>query len=308
MTDGQFPDEQGEDGSFQRQDDEFRSNVSPEDIAAGRYHLYVCKACPWAHRAWIVLRLMGLEDAVGVSFVDPIRTDEEGWRFTEGDGHGPDEAEGFKFLSEAYQKTNPNFKGRVTVPVLWDRQEKKIVNNSEDDICRMWTGAFKSLAKHPVDLFPAKLEAEQNFYSELIYETVNNGVYKAGFATSQSAYKEAVVELFKTLELMEARLAENGPYLLGDQMTEADLRLFCTLIRFDAVYHGHFKCNLKRVIDYPALQAHTERIYHHPGIAETVNFDHIKRHYYVTHDDINPTRIVPVGPETIIRPFQETGK
>jgi len=295
----QFPDEQGEGGSFQRQDDEFRNIITTPE--PGRYHLYVCKACPWAHRSWIVLRLMGLEHAVSLSFADPIRTDAEGWRFTEGKGHGPDAAEGFQFLSEAYRKTDPEFKGRITVPVLWDKREKCIINNSEDDICRMWVEVFPPLAKHPVDLFPKNLKSEQEFYSELIYETVNNGVYKAGFATSQSAYESAVIELFKTLELLEARLAENGPYLLGDQIVETDWRFFCTLIRFDAVYHGHFKCNRKRIMEYPHLQAYMERLYHQSGIAETVNMDHIKRHYYVTHDDINPTQIVPVGPDVIIR-------
>ncbi|MEM6884361.1 MAG: glutathione S-transferase C-terminal domain-containing protein [Verrucomicrobiota bacterium] len=294
----QFPHEQAKDGSFNRQEDEFREVLS--EATGGRYHLYVCKACPWAHRSWIVLRLMGLDDAVSVSFTDPIRNEEEGWRFTEGEGHGPDEAEGFRFLSEAYLKTNPDFKGRITVPVLWDKQGKRIINNSEDDICRMWTKAFLPLAQHPVDLFPTRLKDEQNFYSDLIYETVNNGVYKAGFATSQAAYESAVTELFKTLELMEARLRENGPYLLGDEIVETDWRFFCTLIRFDAVYHGHFKCNLKRIMEMPHLQAYMEKLYHQPGIAETVNMDHIKRHYYVTHDDINPTRIVPAGPQVII--------
>ncbi|MEM6601311.1 MAG: glutathione S-transferase C-terminal domain-containing protein [Verrucomicrobiota bacterium] len=295
----QFPDEHAADGSFKRQADEFREIL--KTATTGRYHLYVCKACPWAHRSWITLRLMGLEDAVSVSFTDPIRTDEEGWRFTEGDGHGPDEAEGFRFLAEAYLKTNPDFKGRITVPVLWDKRDKRIINNSEDDICRMWTEVFLPLAQHPVDLFPSRLKDEQNFYSDLIYETVNNGVYKAGFATSQAAYESAVTELFKTLELMEARLRENGPYLLGDEIVETDWRFFCTLIRFDAVYHGHFKCNLKRIMEMPHLQAYMEKLYHQPGIAETVNLDHIKRHYYVTHDDINPTRVVPAGPQVIIR-------
>ncbi len=295
----QFPDEQAVDGSFERQEDEFRNTISTPE--SGRYHLYVCKACPWAHRSWIVLRLMGLESVVSVSFVDPIRTDEEGWRFTEGEGHGLDVVEGFQFLSEAYQKTNPDFKGRITVPVLWDKIEKRIINNSEDDICRMWVEVFKPLAEHPVDLFPDKLQSEQDFFSDLIYETVNNGVYQAGFATTQSAYESAVTECFKTLELLEARLAENGPYLFGDRIVETDWRLFCTLIRFDAVYHGHFKCNLKRIIDFPALQAYMEKLSHQPGIAETVNFDHIKRHYYVTHNDINPTQIVPLGPAVVIR-------
>lgn len=303
-TMAQFPDESSDDGSFQRQDDEFRDWVKQDSRhppAIGRFHLYVCKACPWAHRAWLTMRLMGLEDVIGVSFADPIRTDETGWAFRPGDGHGPDEAEGFQYLSEAYLLTNPHFNGRVTVPVLWDRVTRRIVNNSEDDICRMWAGAFRPMAKHPVDLFPADISESQDKLSELIYETVNNGVYSAGFADTQNAYEKAVKPLFATLDELEARLATSGPYLFGERIVETDWRLFCTLIRFDAVYHGHFKCNLRRIIDYPNLQAYMERLYRQPGIGETVNFDHIKRHYYVTHDDINPTQIVPLGPTTIIR-------
>lgn len=290
----QFPDEQSEDGAFERQADEFRDWLEAPE--AGRYHLYVCKACPWAHRAWLTRNLMGLDEAVSVNFVDPIR-DEKGWAFREGDGHGLDDVEGFKFLSEAYRKTDPDFKGRVTVPVLWDKQEKRIVNNSEDDICEMWAGVFKPLAKHPVDLFPEALKTEQAALSREIYENVNNGVYEAGFASSQEAYEGAFKKLFDALDQLEARLAAHGPYLFGDRVVESDYRLFCTLVRFDAVYFGHFKCNQKRIVDYPALQAYLERIYHSPGVAETVNLDHIKRHYYYSHDDINPSRIVPVGPE-----------
>jgi len=293
--DGQFPEEQGEGGSFERQEDAFRDWVKEPE--PGRYHLYICKACPWAHRAWIVLRLMGLEKVVGLSVADPIRTEEEGWAFRAGDGHGPDQAEGFRFLKEAYTASEPAFRGRVTVPVLWDRKEKRIINNSEDDICRMWAGAFRPRAEHPVDLFPEDLKGDQDGLSEFIYERINNGVYRAGFATRQEAYDEAVVALFGALERLEDRLAAGGPYLFGERMVETDWRLFCTLVRFDAVYHGHFKCNWKRVADYPNLQAHLERLYRYPGIAETVNMDHIKRHYYVTHDDINPMQIVPSGPE-----------
>ncbi|GHB90191.1 glutathione S-transferase family protein [Cerasicoccus arenae] len=300
----QFPDEAGQDGSFQRQPDEFREWVKTEGEFTpepNRYQLYICKACPWAHRSWIVLRLMGLEHVVGVSVADPIRTDDTGWAFREGDGHGPDLAEGFHFLSEAYRATAPNFSGRVTVPVLWDKQTRRIVNNSEDDICRMWATVFEPLAKHPVDLFPEAIAEEQNALSDLVYEHINNGVYRAGFADKQSAYDQAVTKLFVVLDQLEARLAHGGPYLFGEQTVETDWRLFCTLIRFDAVYHGHFKCNLRRIIDYPHLQDYLERLYRLPSIAETVNFDHIKRHYYVTHDDINPTQIVPLGPKVVIR-------
>lgn len=290
----QFPKEEGTDGSFERQPDEFRD--WPESPEADRYHLYVCKACPWAHRAWLTLRLMGLQDAVSVNFVDPVR-DDRGWAFREGDGHGPDEVEGFQFLSEAYFTTNPDFEGRFTVPVLWDKREKRIVNNSEDDICRMWAGVFRPLAKHPVDLFPEDISDEQEELSAFIYDAINNGVYETGFASSQSAYETGYRKLFAALEKIEKRLAgSGGPCLFGERLVETDYRFFCTLVRFDAVYYGHFKCNKRPIKDYPALQAYLERIYNQPGVAETVNFDHIKRHYYYTHDDINPTRIVPVGP------------
>ena len=290
----QFPDEQSEDGAFERQEDSFRDKV--EKPEAGRYHLYISKACPWAHRTWIVLRLMGLEKVVSVNFADPIR-DERGWAFREGDGHGLDNVEGFRFLSEAYEKTHPDYSGRVTVPVLWDKQEKQIVNNSEDDICRIWAESFEPLAEHPVDLFPDDIREEQEALSEKIYAKVNNGVYQAGFAGKQEPYEEAFHALFDTLEELEDRLSDEGPFLFGDRAVETDWRMFCTLIRFDPVYHGHFKCNKRRITEYPALQAYLERLYFQPGIAETVNFDHIKRHYYVTHDDINPTQIVPEGPE-----------
>jgi putative glutathione S-transferase len=207
-----------------------------------------------------------------------------------------DKIEGFAYLSEAYLATDPNFTGRITVPVLWDKKEKRIVNNSEDDICQMWAGVFKPLAKHPVDLFPEDLKAVQDELSQQIYEDVNNGVYEAGFASSQAAYEDAFGKLFDRLDRLEAHLAENAPYLFGERIVETDYRLFCTLVRFDVVYFGHFKCNKNRIEDYPHLQGYLERIYRLPSIAETVNFDNIKRHYYYTHDDINPTRIVPVGP------------
>ena len=292
----QFPDEEGADGSFQRQDDEFRSWV--ETPEAGRYHLYVCKACPWAHRAWLTRNLMGLDEVVTVNFLDPIRDDETGWAFREGEGHGLDDIEGFSYLSEAYLKTYPSFKGRITVPVLWDKQEKKIINNSEDDIIQMWAGVFKPLAKHPVDLFPEDIQSEQDALSLEIYDNINNGVYAAGFASSQGAYEEGYDKLFAGLDRMEARLATSGgPFLFGDRIVESDYRLFCTLVRFDAVYFGHFKCNKKQIKDYPALQAFLEAVYNSDRVKETVNFDHIKRHYYFTHDDINPTQVVPVGPD-----------
>jgi putative glutathione S-transferase len=294
---GQFPDEQDEDGSFQRQEDEFRSWVSRDLSAefpavAGRYHLYVSLACPWASRAVIVRLLKKLENAIGLTVVDPIR-DERGWAFRDGPGYSRDPVSGYSFLSEAYTATKPGFTGRVTVPVLWDKQTRRIVNNSEDDICRMFNDAFESPGM--VDLFPADIAGEQARLSEFIYERVNNGVYRAGFSTTQASYDEAFRILFAALDELEARL-QSRRYLFGTRIVETDWRLFCTLVRFDAVYHGHFKCNLRRILDYPNLQGYLTDLYQQPGIAETVNFDHIKRHYYYTHDDINPTRIVPLGP------------
>jgi putative glutathione S-transferase len=284
--------EQEDNGEFVRQDDEFRGNIAPEDAQPGRYHLYVSLACPWAHRTLIIRKLLGLEEVISASVVDPIR-DHKGWRFGEGEGFGPDPVNGFTYLSEAYFASNPSFTGRVTVPVLWDKEKKVIVNNSEDDICPIFQRVFAG--SDAPDFFPAHLEKEQAELSEFIYEKVNNGVYRAGFATSQSAYEDAVNVLFEALEVLEFRLGQNR-YLFGDQIVETDWRLFCTLLRFDPVYVGHFKCNLKRISDYPNLSGFLSELYQLPGIAATVNFDHIKRHYYVTHDDINPNQIVPVGP------------
>ncbi len=295
----QFPEEQSTDGEFERQEDTFRAWIStdgstPHPAVAGRYHLYVSLACPWASRTVIVRKLKGLESVVGLTVVDPIR-DESGWAFRTGPGFGPDPVEGFKFLSEAYALSDPDFRGRVTVPVLWDRQLRRIVNNSEDDICRMLNSVFGRLARGDADLFPADIENAHKKLAQMIYEDVNNGVYRAGFATSQSVYERAFRTLFATLADLETRLALRR-YLFGHRIVEADWRLFCTLVRFDAVYHGHFKCNLRRVVDFPHLHGYLLDLYQQPGIAETVNFDHIKRHYYYTHDDINPTRIVPLGP------------
>jgi glutathionyl-hydroquinone reductase len=295
----QFPDEQSASGAFERQEDEFRNWVSadgstPYAAVAGRYHLYVCLACPWASRTLIVRNLKGLEQAISVSIIDPIR-DDRGWAFRDGHGYSHDPINGFDYLSEAYVVTDPNFHGRVTVPVLWDKQTHKIVNNSEDDICRMFNDVFAPLGTGKVDLFPKDIEAEQAKLSAFIYDKVNNGVYKAGFANTQESYEAPCRELFAALDELEARLAPRR-YLFGNRIVETDWRLFCTLVRFDAVYHGHFKCNIRRIVDYPNLQGYLMDLYQQPGIAQTVNFDHIKRHYYYTHDDINPTRIVPIGP------------
>jgi putative glutathione S-transferase len=295
----QFPEEQSADGGFERQEDAFRDWVStdgstPYAVEPDRYHLYVCLACPWASRTLIVRNLKELDRVIGVTMVDPIR-DERGWAFRDGPGYSTDPINGFSFLSEAYTASQPDFKGRVTVPVLWDKRTHRIVNNSEDDICRMFNDTFASLGSGKVDLFPKDIEAEQAKLSAFIYDKVNNGVYKAGFATSQKSYEEACRELFAALDELESRLGERR-YLFGNRIVETDWRLFCTLVRFDAVYHGHFKCNVRRIIDYPNLQGYLLDLYQQPGIAKTVNFDHIKRHYYFTHDDINPTRIVPIGP------------
>ncbi|HSI84833.1 MAG: glutathione S-transferase family protein [Candidatus Methylacidiphilales bacterium] len=299
----QFPDEEAPDGAFERQEDAFRQLVTtdgstPFALAAGRYHLYVCLACPWASRTLIVRNLLGLQDVIGVTVVDPIR-DDKGWAFRDGPGYTRDPINGFEYLSEAYAASDPGFHGRVTVPVLWDKELHRIVNNNEDDICRMFSDVFAPLATGndvKPDLFPADIAKDQKKLSEFIYETVNNGVYQTGFASSQSAYEIAFVSLFASLEILEERLA-NQRFLFGTRIVETDWRLFCTLVRFDAVYVGHFKCNLRRIIDYPNLHGYLLDLYQQPGIADTVNLDHIKRHYYYTHDDINPTRIVPLGPD-----------
>jgi putative glutathione S-transferase len=297
----QFPDEQSKAGEFQRQEDEFRDWVradgsTPYTPKPGRYHLYVSFACPWAHRTLIVRLLRKLHDTIGVTVVDPLR-DERGWAFRDGTGHSHDPVNGFAFLRDAYLATNPNFRGRWTVPVLWDKQTRRIVNNSEDDICRMFNDEFA--AGNDTDapqLFPREIADEQAALSAEIYERINNGVYRAGFATQQRAYERAARDLFDTLDQLEQRLARTR-FLLGRNPVETDWRLFCTLVRFDVVYHGHFKCNLRRIVDYPNLQGYLQDLYQVPGIAQTVNFDHIKRHYYMTHTEINPTRIVPLGPD-----------
>jgi putative glutathione S-transferase len=252
-------------------------------------------ACPWAQRSIIVRKLLGLEDVISMSVVDPIR-DERGWAFRAGSGHGPDPVNGFTFLSEAYLQTDPSYTGRYTVPCLWDRQTKRLVTNNFPDITIDFETQFRAYLKPDApDLYPEPLRAEIDALNEVIYTDVNDGVYKAGFAVSQAAYESAATTLFARLDWLEQRLSAQR-YLIGDQFTEADIRLFPTLVRFDTVYYSHFKCNLRRIVDYPNLWGYAREIYQMPGIAETVNFDHIKRHYYMTHDQINPTRIVPLGP------------
>jgi glutathionyl-hydroquinone reductase len=296
----QFPHEQDNRGEFKRQHDAFRGWVTADgrsDYPAepGRYHLYVSWACPWAHRTIIVRKLKKLEDAIGMTAVDPLR-DDRGWAFRNGTGHSTDSLNGFKFLSEAYIATNPNYRGRVTVPVLWDTKTQRIVSNSDDDIMRMVNREFDRFTETNIDLYPEDLCNEIDELNAFIYEHVNNGVYRAGFATSQNAYEQAVRRLFEALDILDARLARRR-YLFGSRVVETDWRLFVTLVRFDAVYHGHFKCNIRRLADYAHLFGYLKDLYQYDGIAGTVNFDHIKRHYYMTHDEINPTRIVPVGPD-----------
>src|ERR1043166_1698992 len=307
------PSEQTETGEFQRQEDAFREWISTDGsksypAAAGRYHLYVSLACPWASRTIIVRKLKGLGDAIGMTIVDPFR-DEKGWAFRDPERTKPgmplnnlDEFEStdpvnrFRYLSEAYKATDPNFEERVTVPVLWDKETKKIVNNCEDDICRMFNDVFNEFARNKdVDLFPKDIDAEHDKLCDFLYEIVNNGVYRAGFATRQRPYEISCKRLFDALDKVEQRLAKSRS-LFPDRFAEADWRLFCTLVRFDVVYYSHFKCNLRRIIDYPNLQGYLMDLYQQPGIAETVSIDQIKRHYYMTHEEINPTRIVPLGP------------
>lgn len=297
---GQFPEEMDSSGEFARQEDAFRAWVSddgstPFAAERNRYHLYISLACPWAHRSFIALRLKGLDDVIGVTVVDPVR-DDRGWAFRDGSGHTADPVNHFQFLSEAYLASMPEYRGRVTVPVLWDKQTRRIVNNSEDDLCRMFDGVFAKLGHSDVVLFPPAIATEHEQLAREIYENVNNGVYRAGFATKQNAYERACRRLFAALDRFEQRLATRR-FLFGARPVEADWRMFCTLVRFDAVYFGHFKCNLRRIVDYPNLQGYLCDLYQQPRIAETVNLDHIKRHYYFTHDEINPTRIVPLGPE-----------
>ena len=288
--------EKGTDGQFNRQEDSFRSFVRKDSSSefpavANRYHLYASLACPWAHRVIIVRKLKGLEKIIGMTIVDPVR-DEKGWRFTE----EPDPINNFEYLKQAYIASDPGFDARVTVPVLWDCINQKIVNNSEDDLTYMMNTEFEDFSLTQLDLHPENLRTEIEELERIIYENINNGVYQAGFATTQSAYELAVEKLFKTLDFLEDRLS-NSQYLFGSQIVECDWRLFVTLIRFDAVYHGHFKCNQRRIIDYPNLYRYMCELYQLDGISSTVNFDHIKRHYYMTHPEINPTRIVPIGPD-----------
>ena len=293
-------------GAFKRTTAGFRNWITPDGSAgpsgetgfaaeSGRYHLYVSYACPWAHRALIFRALKGLEDHIGVSAVHPDMFD-DGWTFDAGyEAATGDTLYGLPFMRDIYVKADPGVSGRVTVPVLWDKEREIIVSNESSEIIRMFNSAFDGITGNADDYWPEALRDAIEPVNARIYDTLNNGVYKAGFATTQAAYDAAVHPLFDTLDWLDARLGENR-YLMGDRMTEADWRLFTTLIRFDLVYHLHFKCNRKRIIDYPNLWGYLRELYQWPGVKETVNFDHIVRHYHVSHNSVNPHRIVPINP------------
>ncbi|GAA4591320.1 glutathione S-transferase family protein [Planotetraspora phitsanulokensis] len=288
-----------EDGSFVRPLYRFQGRITADGESGyraqpGRYHLYVSYACPWAHRTMIVRSLLGLEDVVSLSVVDPVR-DGRGWAFREGPGHGPDELNGFTLLRAAYEATEPGYDGHVSVPVLWDRESGRIVSNNFPDITIDLGTQFAEWADPEVDLYPAALRADIDALNEQVYATVNNGVYRCGFATSQEAYDSAVSALFSTLGELELRLVDRR-YLFGDRITEADVRLWVTLARFDSVYVTHFKANIRRLVDQPNLWRYARDLYRLPAFGGTTDFDHIKRHYYGTHPGINPTRVVPAGP------------
>ncbi len=284
-------------GRFVREESAFREWVTADGSSGfkaepGRYHLYVSLACPWAHRTLIFRRLKRLEEAISVSVVDP-HMGADGWMFSDGPGCIPDTVNGFSHLHQAYTTAKPDYTGRVTVPVLWDKKTRVIVNNESSEIIRMFNRGF---GDGEADFYPEELRGEIEEINELVYENINNGVYKCGFATTQDAYGEAFDALFQALDQIEGRLARQR-YLVGERITEADWRLFTTLVRFDPVYVGHFKCNLRRIADYANLGPYLRDLYQTPGIADTVVMDHIKRHYYVTHRAINPAGIVPLGPE-----------
>ncbi|GGB10568.1 glutathione S-transferase family protein [Allosediminivita pacifica] len=295
-----------EGGAFVRSDTGFRNWITADGSAGptgeggfraepDRYHLYVSYACPWAHRALVFRKLKGLDDLIGVSVVHPDMLD-EGWTFgTDFDGATGDRLYGLPYLRDIYTKADPQVSGKVTVPVLWDRKRETMVSNESAEIIRMFNSAFDEITGNHDDYWPQYLREDIEPVNARIYDTVNNGVYKAGFATTQDAYEEAVFPLFETLDWLEERLSGNR-YLMGDRVTEADWRLFTTLIRFDKVYHGHFKCNRNRIVDFPALWGYLRELYQWLGVAETVHFGHIVRHYHYSHETVNPNRIVPIGP------------
>ena len=293
-------------GKFVRAKTQFRNWITADGsrgptgdggfaAAPDRYHLYISHACPWAHRTMIVRRLKHLEDAITVSVVNWLY-DENGWSFAAGPGVVPDPHVDAKYLHQIYAAADPAYSGRASVPILWDRERKTIVNNESADIIRMFNTAFDAWGDAVLDLYPQPLRDTIDAVNDDVYANFNNGVYRAGFAKTQEAYDAAVADVFACLDRLEDRLAKSR-YLAGNTFTEADVRLFTTLIRFDPVYHGHFKCNRARLVDYPNLWNYTLDIYQRPGVADTVHFDHIRHHYYASHESINPLRIVPVGPD-----------
>ncbi|MDO5648626.1 glutathione S-transferase family protein [Paracoccus sp. (in: a-proteobacteria)] len=294
------------DGEFVRDTSKFRNWVTPDGAAgpsgddgfpaeSGRYHLYVSHACPWAHRTLIFRALKGLTDHITMSAVHPDMLD-DGWTFKrDDDGATGDDLFGYDFLRQVYLRAKPDASGRVTVPILWDKTRDTIVSNESADIIRMFNSAFDGLTGNDRDFYPEPLRDAINALNDRIYDTVNNGVYKAGFATTQAAYDKAIHPLFDSLDWIEGILSRHR-YLTGDQLTEADIRLFTTILRFDAVYHTHFKCNRARIVDYPNLWAWARDVYQTPGVADTIHWSHITRHYYYSHDTVNPHRIVPIGP------------
>lgn len=295
----------GKDGKFERQASTFRNWVTADGAAgptgeagfaaeSGRYHLYVSLACPWAHRTLILRELKGLSSMISVS-VTHWRMGESGWSFDAGPGVVPDCVNHVQYVHQLYQKADPTCSTRASIPILWDTQRHTIVSNESADIIRMFNSAFDHLGAREGDFYPLPLRQSIDDINERIYDAVNNGVYKCGFATTQQAYEQALTPLFEMLDELESRLGSSR-YLVGDRITEADWRLFTTLVRFDAVYAGHFKCNLRRIVDYPHLWAYLRALYQWPGVAATVDMDHIKRHYYESHRQINPTGIVPAGP------------
>ncbi|MCD1280297.1 glutathione S-transferase family protein [Psychrobacter sp. CCUG 69069] len=310
LVDGQWQDKwydtDASGGRFEREDAGFRNWVTTDGSAgptgkggfkaeANRYHLYVSLACPWAHRTTIYRKLKGLEDIISMSVVHPFMGD-KGWTFAEGKGVIADPIVHARYLYEVYTAAKSDYTGRVTVPILWDKKTNTIVSNESSEIIRMFNSAFDEVGATTSNFIPPELLAEIDDINTFVYSAVNNGVYKAGFATTQEAYEQPLTTLFDALDTLEARLAKRR-YLMGDTITEADWRLFTTLVRFDAVYVGHFKCNIRRIIDYPNLWGYLRDLYQVPGIADTVNMNHIKQHYYTSHANINPTRIIPVGPE-----------
>lgn len=293
-------------GKFKREEAKLRNWITPngEPGPSGkggfaaepdRYHLYVCLACPWAHRTLIFRRLKNLSDIIDVSVVSPLML-EHGWTYNKDEGSTGDKLYQSRYHYEIYLRHDPKYSGRVTVPLLWDKKNEEIVSNESSEIIRMFNSAFDHLTGNTLDFYPEELRSEIDAINQLVYDNINNGVYKAGFATTQEAYEEAYHALFDALDQVEARLSRQR-YLCGKTLTEADWRLFTTLIRFDAVYHGHFKCNRQRLEDFPHLSNYLRELYQYPGVAETVDFEHIKKHYYYSHDMINPTRVVPLGPE-----------